>query len=339
MLIQYQWNDSQLKKIWKDLYKNNPYLYPFSSWEYNEQVNSYKRIKPQTLFQKEYFFVYYHNNIPLMIMPLFKKRGTFYIFGENISGPDNLDFIYDKNIKNEDIYTAIKELKEKFPNTKLNLYKINERSKVYSFFKDNEDDLKNYDIHIELDRVCVKICFPDEYQAYFQGLSRNARSNLHKAYNKIKKNNINIHLEVVRGPFSNKKLLSALMKIYTKRESERKDRSLDFFPFLKHRYASSLTWAMQTMKEHYTFCLYINENPAAFMSGFVTNFNEIVFPIVAMNSSFREYVPGKLMINESIKYLQKKESIRVLDLSRGDERYKFEMGGSKHYNYRIFLSF
>lgn len=93
------------------------------------------------------------------------------------------------------------------------------------------------------------------------------------------------------------------------------------------------------MKEHYTFCLYINENPAAFMSGFVTNFNEIVFPIVAMNSSFREYVPGKLMINESIKYLQKKESIRVLDLSRGDERYKFEMGGSKHYNYRIFLSF
>lgn len=41
------------------------------------------------------------------------------------------------------------------------------------------------------------------------------------------------------------------------------------------------------------------------------------------------------MIAESIKYLQEHSAIRVLDLSRGDEKYKFEMGGIRHYNYRF----
>ena len=41
------------------------------------------------------------------------------------------------------------------------------------------------------------------------------------------------------------------------------------------------------------------------------------------------------MIGESIQYLQKNTTIRGLDLSRGDERYKVEMGGVRHYNYRF----
>ena len=71
------------------------------------------------------------------------------------------------------------------------------------------------------------------------------------------------------------------------------------------------------------------------MTGFATNYNEIVFPYVAIDSTFATYSPGKLMIGESIKYLQKNTTIRGLDLSRGDERYKVEMGGVRHYNYRF----
>lgn len=136
MLVQYRWNDEKLKKIWRKLYKDNPYLFPFSSWEYNEEVYSYKKIKPTTFLQKEYFLVYYNHDIPLMIMPLFIKKKTLYIFGENIGGPDNLDFIYDKNIRDEDIFFALRELREKFHGMKLMLYKVNERSKIYQFFKE-----------------------------------------------------------------------------------------------------------------------------------------------------------------------------------------------------------
>lgn len=133
MLIQYSWNDERLRDIWNKLYTDNPYLFPFSSWEYTKEVCSYKKIKPTTLLQKEYIFVYYNHDVPLMIMPLFIKKKKLYIFGENISGPDNLDFIYDKNIRDEDIFLALKELKEKFHGIKLSLYKINEKSRLYQF--------------------------------------------------------------------------------------------------------------------------------------------------------------------------------------------------------------
>lgn len=339
MLVQYRWNDEKLKKIWRKLYKDNPYLFPFSSWEYNEEVYSYKKIKPTTFLQKEYFLVYYNHDIPLMIMPLFIKKKTLYIFGENIGGPDNLDFIYDKNIRDEDIFSALRELREKFHGMKLMLYKVNERSRLYQFFKEycNDKRLIDYQVNIELDRVCVKVCYPDDYDTYFHGLSKNARFNIHKIYNKLKKQDISMELKVIHGPFKDNELLSSLMKFYTARESERKNRKYDFFPFIKHRYFSSLTWAIQNMNEQYTFCLMLKDKPAAFMTGFATNFNEIVFPIVSMNSLFKQYSPGKVMINETIKYLQGHKSNMILDLSRGDERYKFEMGGSKHYNYRIFL--
>lgn len=190
-------------------------------------------------------------------------------------------------------------------------------------------------VQAEKERVCVKIPFSDDYEAYEQGLSRNARSNLHKAYSKVRRNQLDINLKVIHGPVRDSELLSDVIKIYTKRESERKHRRMDFFPYLKHRYFSALAWAMKTLDSQYTFCLFLNHQPAAFMTGFATNYNEIVFPYVAIDSTFATYSPGKLMIGESIKYLQTNTAIRGLDLSRGDERYKLEMGGVHHYNYRF----
>lgn len=343
MLVQYKWEAPELDKIWKGLYQENSYIFPYSSREYNENIFKYKKVKPTTLFQKDYFFVYYDNSdetTPLMIIPVYVKKQCVYIFGENISGAGNLDFIYSRYITDEQLFSAFKELGQYFKGMELKLYKINQRSRLYKFFENNYNTLsKLYDLKKEMDRVCVKIIFPNEYELYFQGLSRNSRSNLHKAYNKAKKTDAEMHLDVIHGPFKNKKLLSDLMRIYTKRESERKRRKRDFFPFIKHRYFSALTWAMENMDSHYTFCLFLQHRPAAFMSGFLTNFNEIVFPIVAMDSAFSHYAPGKVMISESIKYLQKNSQIRGLDLSRGDERYKLEMGGEKHYNYRFFLQY
>lgn len=95
MFRQFDWNDPDLKDIWQKFYKSNEYIFPFSSWEYNYEVHKYKKVKPQTLLQKDVFLVYYNEaNEPLIIIPAFIKKGCIYIFGENISGPDNLDFIY-----------------------------------------------------------------------------------------------------------------------------------------------------------------------------------------------------------------------------------------------------
>lgn len=333
----YNWNSPDLKQIWQKLYADNSYLFPYSSCEYNEQIYKYMKVKPSSICQKNIFLVYEEEQKPLMIFPLYLKKNKLCLFGENISGAGHLDLIYDAAITTKQLDNAFGELKSMFPGKTLELRMINERSKLCSFLQEMASAGADamLPVKAEEERVCVKIPFPDDYEEYERGLSRNARSNLHKAYSKVRRNEINMNLRVIQGLFTDKSLLSDTMKIYTKRESERKNRHMDFLPYIKHRYFSALVWAMENLDSQYTFALFLNNKMASFMTGFATNYNEIVFPYVAIDSTFSSYAPGKLMIAESIKWLQANSSIRGLDLSRGDERYKLEMGGIRHYNYKF----
>lgn len=262
------------------------------------------------------------------------------MFGDNISGAGHLDFIYSMDITDEQIKTFLSEMAERYKGKQLCLYKINQRSRFIAFFQTYKTELvADYGMHLEKERICVKIDYPDTYDEYMQQLSRKARSNLRRAYKRLDKLGITYRLEVIQGAFREKKILANCMKLYTKRESRRKHRGYNFIPYIKHRYFSALTWAMQAMDSQYSFILYMNDRPAAFMTEFLTTFNELVSPLLAMDTKLHEYSPGKIMIGESIKWLQGNTDIRCIDLSRGDEYYKFEMGGHEHYNYKCILNF
>lgn len=56
MMTMYKWDSPALKQIWQKLYADNPYLFPYSSWEYNEQI--YKYMKVKLLCFKRTFFAY-----------------------------------------------------------------------------------------------------------------------------------------------------------------------------------------------------------------------------------------------------------------------------------------
>ena len=58
MMTMYKWDSPALKQIWQKLYADNPYLFPYSSWEYNEQIYKYMKVKPSSMFQKNFFCVY-----------------------------------------------------------------------------------------------------------------------------------------------------------------------------------------------------------------------------------------------------------------------------------------
>ena len=340
MLVEYDYSKDQstLKDKWCSLYEDNPFLFPYSSFEYNQCIKKYKRFKPTTILQRDIFLVYSCEGKDLMLMPLSIHRKELIIFGDNISGAGNLDFVYVQSITDQHFLQALEELRELFPGYKLKLNKINERSRFYKFLHENKELLgKKYNMTEEIDRVCVKINFSDSYYDYFQGLSKKCRYYLRKAQSDIKKFNQDSYLKVMSGPIKDEKLFKDMMLIYTNRESVRKKRRVDFIAFFKHRYLSALTWAIKNLSTQYTFCFYINGELAAFMTGFVTNFREIVFPILAMNGNYAQYTPGKLMICKSIEYLQERTSIRSIDLSRGEETYKIVLGGIKHYNYRFNL--
>lgn len=61
MLVQYKWEAPELDKIWKGLYQENSYIFPYSSREYQENIMkiflSIKR-SSQLLYFKKIIFLY-----------------------------------------------------------------------------------------------------------------------------------------------------------------------------------------------------------------------------------------------------------------------------------------
>jgi CelD/BcsL family acetyltransferase involved in cellulose biosynthesis len=75
---------------------------------------------------------------------------------------------------------------------------------------------------------------------------------------------------------------------------------------------------------------------AAAMCGFLNQDGSWVLPKLAINMDFSRYSPGGILINESIKYIYENQiPITNVDLSRGEERYKYIYGGKQHLNYRF----
>lgn len=82
--------------------------------------------------------------------------------------------------------------------------------------------------------------------------------------------------------------------------------------------------------------LYINGSMAAFMSGLSGN-DRLIIPRLSIDETLKRYSPGMLLVVESIKYLIKSTDIRVLDLSQGQEQYKYNLGAVEHLSYRFKL--
>lgn len=56
MLVQYKWEAPELDKIWKGLYQENSYIFPYSSREYNENIFKYKKGQANYFISKRLFF-------------------------------------------------------------------------------------------------------------------------------------------------------------------------------------------------------------------------------------------------------------------------------------------
>lgn len=78
--------------------------------------------------------------------------------------------------------------------------------------------------------------------------------------------------------------------------------------------------------------LFINGELASFMAGFMDHEQQkLVIPRLAIDHAFKFYSPGYVLLCETMRQLIANTAIRELDLSRGDERYKFDLGGQPYY--------
>ena len=72
------------------------------------------RVKPTSMFQKNFFLVYEEEKKPLVLFPLYLKKNKLRLFGENISGAGHLDLLYDEAITTKQLRQS--NLRMLFPN-------------------------------------------------------------------------------------------------------------------------------------------------------------------------------------------------------------------------------
>ena len=58
-----------------------------------------------------------------------------------------------------------------------------------------------------------------------------------------------------------------------------------------------------------------------------------MIPFLAINSRYSQYSPGGILITEEVKKMIMQHQMGYFDLSRGNEKYKFDYGGTLHTNH------
>ena len=180
----------------------------------------------------------------------------------------------------------------------------------------------------------VRILFQDGLAGYMRSLGANARSNLKKARNRLRRDGKGLSFSFrssvgIGEPMDGRAARAQLRRcrsVYLKRQRSRY-RNGGFLARLFFQRGSYV--ALSVPGEGAFFAaLEIDGCIAAYMEGYV-NMSRLALevPRIAMNDKFGRYSPGWILIVEAVSWLCENSDIRTIDLCRGDERYKLDLGG------------
>ncbi len=316
-----------VEKDWLSLCENNPEITPFQEYDYFKRTIRYFFYY---LIAKRCIIKYYTvkcNNEPILIAPIIHyKNGINELFG-NVNGYNYCNMVYRKSplftLAFDYLMNYIKQLHiHKTANTLLVKHLANGGGKNVLIY--------NYQINHN-----VKVIFGTDYNKYYKTLSSSTRQNIRTAYNRISKKDLNLSLEVLYGGEFSQKRFDDIMELYISRHIKRYNLKYNFVKrwLLKHFHFATQNYIK--CKSAVTFALFIDNKLAAFMSGLKSQAGEYIVPRLSINDEFKFYSPGMILINETIKHLIANENIHTLDLSQGEEEYKYRMGGIKHYTHNF----
>lgn len=313
---------SSVKADWEKLYRLTPEVSPFL--HPGAFAIAYRYFYPYYLIWRTVptFAVFTDDAKVRAIVPLLKTKGKYCLFGD-VNGFNECGLLYDDCAI---LPKVISLMRKRFG--EVGFMKIDERSPI-SNYKGESAVVSNN----------VAIRFDENFDEYFKGLSKSVRQNIRTAYNRLRTDGYSISMKyfnrdntIVTG--GGNIPVNQLVDLYTKRHSERYGVATGCLKqwFLKHQ--SFATRYYIEAPNAFTSVLYINSGIVGFLSGLYNDKNLIV-PRLSIDSQYRRYSPGLILICETIKHLQQNTSIRCLDLSLGEEQYKYQLGGQPHLAYRF----
>lgn len=315
-----------IKTIWEEIYEENHELLPFQSYSWNKCLIQNKLYKG-----KINFYILFKDNKAVLIAPVSKKNRIIYneinFIGLNTHS-DYLNFIYSKELTFEDFKYFISEILNENKKIVWNLTFINERSSIVEY-------LKRLDVAKEVHTgVCIKIPIHETKEEYANVLGTNTKKKIRVKKRYLERDFNNFNIKFYKEVPLEETLVNELMKLYCIRRKEKKNK-------MNEGYKRFLTQCIRDNPNLFLSTLHIDEKLATFNLGLVTTTNEICVIIVAIDSSYSKYSIGNFLIYNTINHLIDENTeidngyskCKNYDLGRGEEAYKYNLGGVRHLNY------
>lgn len=326
--------NAKLESAWHKMEKQNDRVSPFLYFDYLKYI-FHQTTRWSLFYSPEIVCAESSEGNILMIAPIRRNicNGTVKMLGD-IQGCALTDFLFSPDLTKKEAEKCIGLFIQK-AGKKFKLKRIDENSEIKSYFTKHEADIVPGKVQ------CVRLKFTDDVDSYIQVLSSSVKQNLRTACNRMKRDNVEYELKVwMPGAVMEPSIREEIMKLYLKRllgkYKKHKIGNL-FYKLYKtvfYKYIKHDTRSLHELDNSFHAVLFTQGRLMCFMSGFTDGNNrKVVIPRLAINDTYKFYSPGYLLICETMKWLASHTDIREIDLSRGTEKYKTDLGGELYYTY------
>lgn len=324
-------NFSKLESIWKELEKGED-MTSFQSYRWYQMLNECYVPKDTPNYLSIYAVVKRNNEI-VLIAPLWivkktfkivNKKGIYFLGREGWS--DYLNFIY-KEFDDDAMRFMLQELSNKYKISSFNFSELKENVQSYNFFNSNMPLKKSRQC------TCVALKLPTTTEIYNKLLSKNARQNIRTAHNRLKKDGLE-----VRFVFDDKDVDREMCRNMREQRFIEKFKHVSRLRLIKHKIMYRLTFHFRPYLPFMCYdgghflTTYIGNELCSFFYYLIDDIHRQIFVIAAgVNLEYSRYSPGIISLNTFINEIIKDQNIDVIDFTRGNEPYKYAVGGKDHF--------
>ena len=166
--------------------------------------------------------------------------------------------------------------------------------------------------------ICVQIPIPVGFDKYLNSLDKKVRQNLRRRFNRLETDNcaweVHTHVNQTMPP----DIWRQSFILYKKRLSDKMNSAglKRFLPWFLRMPFNPTFIALKRLPNVFYTIIRIDKAIAGFCAGFTSRDGKIILPFVSINSAFKGYSPGGILITQTIKFLMENHDYKFFDLSR-----------------------
>ena len=328
----------KLQEVWKYLETGSEMTY-FQSYEwYQILVDKNSKIRNR---KHEIVFVQVNNDKdePLFIAPfwivyktfkLINKKGCYFFGRQGWNDYCNLIYrTFDKNA----LSFLLKEVSIKYGLSDFYFDYLKEDTCIYKWIVDR------CCLYKDRKEICVSLDLPQTIHEYNSLLSKHSKQNIRTGKNRFNKNggfvNVfddrNVDLETFINYREKRVAEKNKFEFTTKKIKKLIYNFLVYHfpwyvPYLDDK--RSLFCSIYTKADHRQLCASVNY-------AIDESHKTIYIMAISTGAEYAWYSPGVILLYDFICYLIEKKNVKVLDFTRGNEQYKYALGGKNHYNHSV----